>query len=168
MRRGSGRLDVFTFTEGLLSRAGHDLHFRLGELPVTLEGEDVRAELPLDRLLLVGPVEDGVTNPEAYDAGKRAEVERTMREEVLRLGAHPTARFTGRAVASADGFVVKGQLDLQGTSAPLTFAVRSEGGAHRGRFELHPTRWGIAPHRAMLGALRVKDLVRIDLEVRER
>src|SRR4051812_24235748 len=107
MRQGTGRVDVFTFKEGLLARAAHDLHFVLEAFPVVLDGEEVRAELPMDQLRVLGPVENGVTG--RYDDDQRAQVERALDVEVLRLAEHPTARFVGRAVASADGFTVEGQ-----------------------------------------------------------
>jgi hypothetical protein len=168
MRRGTGRLEVFTFKEGLLARAAHDLQFTLERFPAVLEGEEVRADIPLAELHVVGPVEHGVAHPERFDFDKRAEIERAMRDDVLRAGLHPTARFAGRAVAGLDGLVVKGTLALAGTSAPLAFAVtRDESRGHRARFELHPSHWGIAPYRALLGAIRLKDLVRIELALRE-
>jgi hypothetical protein len=168
MRKGSGRLDVFTYKEGLLASAAHDLHFVLDDLSATLEGEVVRAEIPLAGLRLIGPVEGGVTHPERYDPGKRAEVERTMNEQVLRTSKHPVARFAGRAVANGAGFGVDGTLELAGQQALLRFDLVTAGpGEYRGHFEIHPTRWGIAPYKALLGAIRLKDLIRIELALRE-
>ena len=118
---------MFTFKEGLLSRAAHDLQFDLGRFQITLEGDELRAELALDSLRLVGPVEDGATRPERYDAARRADVERAMRQEVLHLDQHPTAHFTGRALAEGSGYRVEGQLQLAGRTAPLAFDVDRRG-----------------------------------------
>jgi YceI-like protein len=168
MRRGRGRLDVFTFKEGLLARAAHDLQLHLDELEVTLDGEEVCAEIPLAGLRLMGPVEGGVVHPERYDAARRAEVERAMRTHVLRLDEHPRARFSGRALAQARGYAVEGELTLAGQRARLAFEARNEGGGqYRARFELRPSRWGIAQYRAMLGAIRLEDRVRVDCLISE-
>src|SRR3954454_20261656 len=97
--RGTGKLDVFTFKEGLLSRVAHDLKFELAKFSASLEGDQVKADIPLESLRLVGPVEDGVAHPERYDAGKRGDVEKAMQQDVLHLTQHSVAHFTGRAVA---------------------------------------------------------------------
>jgi hypothetical protein len=158
---------VFTFKEGILSRAAHDLQLRLDLFEITLDGESVRAEIALVGLRLVGPVHDGVVYPEQYDEGKRAEVEKAVREEILRLDAHPAALFTGRAAPRGDGYLVEGDLQLAGRGAPLSFEVRAQGGAYRAGFELQPSRWGIRQYRAMLGAIRLEDRVRIECSLRE-
>jgi hypothetical protein len=163
MRRAKGTIHVFTFKDGLLARAAHDLQFRLEGFDITLDGEDVRGEFPLRGLAVDGPVEDGVVHPEKYDADKRAEVEKAMHGEVLHTEKHPTASFVGKALPSGNGFNVAGQLDLSGGSASLAFQVRQEGGVYRSQIEIQPSRWGIAQYKALLGAIRLKDTVRIDI-----
>jgi polyisoprenoid-binding protein YceI len=168
VRRAGGRIAVFTFKEGLLARAAHDLQFDLARFEVTLDGDELRADLALDSLGLVGPVEHGVTRPDRYDAGERAEVERAMRQEVLRLDQHPTAHFIGRAIAEGSGYRVEGQLQLAGRTAPLAFDVDRRGTEYLARFELRPSQWGIPQHRALLGTIRLRDLVRIEATLTER
>lgn len=167
MRKARGKLTVFTFKEGLLSRVAHDLQLELGELQITLDGEVVRGEFPLRAIRLVGPVEGGVVRPEQYDAGRRADVERAMNEDILHTERDPTAVFTGRATPRGEGFAVEGELALAGGRAPLAFEVRREGAAYRATFELQPSRWGIPQYRAMLGAIRLQDRVRLELEATE-
>jgi hypothetical protein len=167
MRYGNGTIRVFTFKDGLLARAAHDLQLHFGEFEVGLEGEEVHAELPLPSLAVDGPVENGVVRPGDYDAAKRADVERVMHGEVLHTDRQPTARFVGRAVARGAGFAVDGELTLTGRTAPLSFDVREDGGTYRATFELVPSRWGIAPYRALLGAIRLKDSVRVELALTE-
>jgi hypothetical protein len=161
MRRAKGTIDVFTFKEGILARAAHDLQIRLGQFDITLDGDAVRGSFPLKSLTLVGPVEDGVVQPDQYDAGKRADVEKAMNTEVLNTEAHPTAAFNGKATPKGDGYTVNGTLDLAGGTAPVTFDVRKEGSEYKGAFDIQPSQWGIAQYKAMLGAIRLKDTVRI-------
>ena len=63
MRRAKGTIQVFTFKEGLLSAVAHDLQIQLDKFDITLDGENVRGEFPLQSLRLVGPVEDGRSSP---------------------------------------------------------------------------------------------------------
>ena len=163
MRRAKGQIQVFTFKDGVLARMAHDLRIRLERFEITLDGEAVTGEFDLKTLFVDGPMRDGALQADEYDAGKRAEVEKAMHGEVLHTDKHATARFSGKAAPQGDGFKVSGQLELAGKSAPLSFDVRSDGGQYRAEFEIQPTQWGIAQYKALLGAIRLKDVVRIEL-----
>jgi polyisoprenoid-binding protein YceI len=162
MRRAKGTIHVFTFKDGVLSAVAHDLRLRLERFAITLEGDALHGEFDLKSLFLDGPVRDGVVHPEEYDASKRADVEKAMHGDVLHSDKHPTARFVGRASPKGEGFAVSGELELAGQKAPLDFEVTREGGAYRARVELVPSRWGIAQYKALLGAIRLKDVFRVD------
>jgi hypothetical protein len=166
MRRGIGTVDVFTFKAGVLALAAHDLHLRLDEFSIELEGEAVRAELPLERLRLLGPVEGGITRTGRYDARQVAEVESAMYGEILRVTEHPVARFTGRAVETG-GWEVEGELELAGARAPLAMKLGRAGDRWTGTLELRPSRWGIREYRALMGTIRLQDRVRLEVTVRE-
>jgi polyisoprenoid-binding protein YceI len=161
MRRAKGTIRVFTFKEGLLSAVAHDLQLRLDKFDITMEGEVVNAEFQLPSLTLEGPVEHGVVKPDQYDAGKRADVHKAMNQDILHTDQHPTARFTGRAVPRGEGYDVTGDLELAGKKAPLAFPVVKQGNEYRGEVEIKPSNWGVAQYKAMLGAIRLKDQVRI-------
>jgi polyisoprenoid-binding protein YceI len=163
MRRAKGTIHVFTFKDGLLSAVAHDLRVRLEQFAITLEGDALHGEFDLKSLFLDGPVRDGVVHPEEYDAGKRADVEKAMHGDVLHTDKHPTSRFTGRASPKGEGFAVSGELELAGQKAPLSFDVNRDNGTYRASIELVPSRWGIAQYKALLGAIRLKDVIRVDI-----
>jgi YceI-like protein len=163
MRKAKGTIRVFTFKDGLLSAVAHDLQIRLEQFTITLDGENVTGELPLKSLTLEGPVEKGVVQPNQYDAGKRADVHKAMNEDILHTDQHPIARFTGRAVPRGEGYSVSGDLELGGKKAPLAFEVARQAGEYRSEFDIKPSQWGIAQYKAMLGAIRLKDQVKIVL-----
>lgn len=167
MRQARGSIEVFTFKHGLLARAAHDLALRFEEFEVALDGETVTAHFPLRALKVTGPVESGAIRADLYDPGQRRQIEQAMHDQVLLSARHPSARFTGRAIASAQGYEVAGQLELAGRSAPLTFSVRRDGDLHRASFEIQPSRWGIAPYKALFGAIKLKDLLRVELALGE-
>ncbi|HYO95350.1 MAG TPA: YceI family protein [Polyangiaceae bacterium] len=167
MRRAKGTIHVFTFKEGVLSAVAHDLRIRLETFDIVLDGEAIRAELDLKSLAVEGPMQAGVLQADQYDAGKRAEVEKAMHGDVLQTSKHPKAVFTGVATPTAAGFNVSGELELAAKKQPLAFEVRNEGGAYRASFELVPSRWGISQYKALLGAIRLKDIVRVELAVSE-
>jgi polyisoprenoid-binding protein YceI len=163
MRRAKGSIHVFTFKDGLLARAAHDLRLALGRFEVTLEDDRVDGTFDLRTLAVDGPVERGAVHPERFGAGERTDIERNVRADVLHTDRYPEARFSGRALPRGDGFQVTGDLELAGRRAPIAFDVRRQDGVYRAALDLQPSRWGIAPYRALLGAIRLKDAVRIEL-----
>lgn len=162
MRRVKGTIHVFTFKDGVLSAVAHDLRIRLEKFEITLEGNAVRAEFDLKSLFVDGPMENGALRADQYDAGKRADVEKAMHGDVLRTSKHPTASFAGTASEQGAGFAVTGELELAGKKAPLAFDVKNEGGTYTAAFELQPSQWGVSQYKALLGAIRLKDVVRVE------
>jgi len=167
MRRAQGAIHIFTFKAGVLSAVAHDLRVVLPAFEITLDGTTVRAEFDLKSLLVEGPVVQGVLLADKYDAGKRADVAKAMHADVLRTDRHPKASFTGSAVASAEGYHVDGQLELVGKHQPLAFDVRNDAGTYRARFELQLSRWGISQYKALLGAIKLKDVLKVELVLTE-
>lgn len=167
MRRAIGTIRVFTYKEGVLSAVAHDLRIELQRFEIQLDGEAVSANFDLKSLRVEGPMQHGVLQAEQYDASKRAEVEKAMHGDVLHTDKHPTARFSGRAVPNASGFHVTGQLELAGRSEPLAFDVRDEQGRFGAQFELQPSRWGISQYKALLGAIKLKDQLKVELDLSE-
>jgi hypothetical protein len=161
--RARGSVRVFTFKQGLLSSVAHDLRLSFGRFKIVLEGEAIEARFHLHELSVDGAVEGGAVRP--YGAAERAEVERRVQREVLDTERFPTATFVGKAIQDVDGFAVSGELELKGRKVPLAFRVRNDAGTYRAAFEFEPSRWGISPFKAMLGAIRLKDRVRIELEL---
>jgi polyisoprenoid-binding protein YceI len=167
MRRATGTLQIFTFKEGLLSAVAHDLRLGLAAFPIELDGETVRARIPLGSLRVDGVVRDGVVQPGALDGRQRADIERAALKDVLRADRYPAAEFDGTAILRGTAFDVRGALALAGRSAPVTFTMEGDGRSYRGHFAFRPSAWGIQPYRALLGAIRLQDHVRIELAATE-
>jgi len=167
VRQASGTIHVFTFKEGLLASAAHDLRLRFERFTCRLDGAALKVVIDLNSLRVDGPVRGGVVDAGAYDAHRRDEIERAARKQVLRTERFPAAEFTGQATPRQGGFDVHGALALAGRAGPLAFAVTEDQGAYRAAFELRPSQWGIAPYSALLGTIRVQDRVRIELAVGE-
>src|SRR5207237_124538 len=131
MRNARGTLHVFTYKDGVLSAMAHDLRLTVEQFVVTLDDDTVRGEFDLRSLALDGPVENVVVRPERCDERMRAEVEQAAQRRILHTEQHPASRFVGRAVPSAQGFKVSGELALAGRTAPVSFDVRDDGGTYR-------------------------------------
>ena len=167
MRKAKGTIHVFTFKEGLMSAVAHDLRVSLPGFEIGLDGSSVKADFDLKSLVVDGPMNNGVLQADQYDAGKKADVAKAMHGEVLHTEKNPKSSFSGTATPAGDGFRVEGQLQLAGSTQPLAFDVKNDGGTYRAAFDLQPSRWGIAQYKAMLGAIKLKDLYKVEIALTE-
>lgn len=150
-----------------MSAVAHDLRVTLQTFDITLDGTAVQANFDLDSLVVDGPMNNGVLQADQYDAGKKADVAKAMHGEVLHTKNNPKAAFSGTASPAGDGFRVEGQLQLAGSTQPLAFDVRKDGATYRSEFDIQPSRWGIAQYKAMLGAIKLKDVFKVELALTE-
>lgn len=160
-----GKLRVRTFREGAFSALGHDLEFELETFEVEANEGSFRARLDLRKLEPRGALRAGVLDSGALSRAELAQIRHTAHEVVLETTRYPEARVQGRYELTAERVDVHAELELRGRSEPLDFAATRTGGVIRARVELVPSRFGIQPYRAFLGALRLQDRVEIELEV---
>lgn len=156
-------LHIFTFKEGLLSRLAHDLRLRIERFDVQVEGGRVTASFDTRSVAVDGGMRDGTLAPGTLSARDRREIERTIAGRVLDVSNHPKAEFTASLQAEGTGVRVRGDLALRGQKQSLDALVRAEGDALRLEVVLVPSRWGIAPYRAMAGTLKLQDRVRVEV-----
>lgn len=161
-----GSVEVFTFKEGLLSKVAHDLCLVCRNVRVRTDGLHVEAELALESLCVVGAMRDDKVAPDLLSAKDKAEIEGNIRQKILMTDRYPGATFTGRAISAGARHEVQGPLTLTGKALAISVVVNEEAGRYRGEVELIPSRWGITPFKALLGAIRLADrvLVRFDFE----
>lgn len=158
-------LRVWTYKDPstVLARFAHDLCFEARGFALTVreEAEQLEVELRVDprALALVGSARDGGLTP--VKPKDQAEIERTARDKVLEVGRYGEVVFRGRGPAEA----VAGTLTLHGRDAPLTVVSVRDGARWTGEVELTPSRWGIKPYRAFLGALKLADRVKVSWEL---
>lgn len=164
----SGTVHVFTFKEGLLSSVAHDLrltperfeieivHAEAGGGPTTVTARFWPATLRID-----GAVKNGQLEAGGLSDRDRREIHDNLTDKVLHTDRHPEARFSGQLAIDAPLARVDGTLSLAGRDANLSITVRREDGRYRGEVELAPSRFGIAPFKALMGAIRLQDRVRL-------
>lgn len=161
-----GKVEVFTFKEGLLSKVAHDLCLSCDEVRVRTDGTEVEVDLALESLRVVGAMRNGKVDPSMLSTKDKSEIENNIRTKILMTDRHPQAKFAGRALSDGSRHEVQGPLTLAGKDVAISLVVNEEAGRYRGEIELVPSRWGIAPFKAMLGAIRLADrvIVRFDFE----
>lgn len=156
---------VFTFKEGLLSAIAHDLKIRVASFSVEHDEAAGRVVARFDArsLRVVTAMKDGAESPGALSDGNKAEIERTIRKEVLDDARHPEIVFTSSAIVAAGGaHRVEGTLALHGRTRAIVITVENEGARKVATARIHQPDFGIKPYSAMLGTLKIKP----DVEIR--
>lgn len=162
MNLTQGTLHVFTYKDGLLARLAHDLRLRLERFELKADGTKLSATFYADSLTVEGTVRQGQLDPNELSAKDKDKIRENMREEVLHTDRHPTATFQGQATERGAGrWSVQGELTLVGKTAPVTFDARLDGGRYVGELELTPSRWGIPPFKALGGAIKLQDKLKV-------
>lgn len=169
-------LRVWTRKAGLLARAAHDLclESRAVQVEVSAAGAElvVRAVVPVDSLRVLGQVLAG-GRVEPLRPADHQEIEANLRgPRVLDAARFPAARWEGRGpLPGGPGpWRPEGRLEVRGRAVPLALPVRLSAGPEgllvEGEVELRQTALGIEPFSALLGALKVKDELRVGWSLR--
>jgi hypothetical protein len=159
---------IRTRATGLLARLAHDLELRATSLQGTVEEEPASwttdLHVAVSGLRVAGTLHGDRLDPTALSASDRAEIERKVREEVLRVG-EVRVRATGRDRASAEVEVVAARATTM--RAALSVREAGDGGLLVGTaFPLSLRALGVAEVKGPLGAFKVDDTVEVRVELR--
>ena len=164
----NGQLLVRTGRDGVAARVGHDLTITFEEWSgrLTLRGDDL-GSAAVAATFDVGSIKvlEGTGGALPLTILDRREIRKTALR-LLEAAQHPTATFASTSIKRAGaGGTVEGSLTVRGVSAPVTIEVSHSGAGWHGSTSIRQTSFGIKPYRAFLGALRLADQVRIDVEL---
>lgn len=160
-----GTVHVYTFKDDsrLLSPLAHDLRLRCERFTVTLDGDRVQARFTADSLTVDGPVKHGRVDRDGFGKLERGKIEGSLQKEVLATRKHPEIGFAGEL--RRDEGRLAGGLTMLGRTVDVSIPVELGGGRARGRVELVPSRWGVKPYSALMGALKVQDRVVVEFDL---
>ena len=150
--------EVFTFREGVLAAAGHDLKLHPERFEIEADASLVRARFDAASLRVVAAMRGGREDPSALSERDRRDIERSCAGEVLEAHRFPEIAFTSSEVRPGS---VRGTLSLHGRELSGEFAVKNVEGRAIAEVELDVRRFGIRPYTTMFGALRVSPMVRV-------
>jgi polyisoprenoid-binding protein YceI len=161
---GTGSLHVRTYREGLAAMAGHDLIIDVTRWDATVEVADEPAGWAVELNADPGSLEvrEGLRGAKPLTDKDRVEIRRNIDAKVL--GGRPIRlRASGvRPAGDGDALTVAGDLELAGTTRPLTAQLRVDAaGAVSGTIPLTQSNWGIKPYRGLMGALKVRDEIEV-------
>jgi hypothetical protein len=157
----SGSIVVRTYREGVAAKVGHDLVLDVTRWEATFEPETI--ELTADPRSL--EVREGLRGVKPLTDKDRAEIRRNIDEKVL--GAEPIAFRSSGVDRSGGRLSVQGDLTMAGNTRPVTAQLDVDpGGRITGNIALRQSAWGIKPYRGLMGALKVRDEVDVEIDVR--
>lgn len=158
-----GRVEVYTYKEGLLGRAAHDLRLTVHGFSIEGTPEHVEARFDIRSFRVDGAMRDGRLDERALGERDKREILENVREKILH--ADRPLRFEGRAEAEGGGYRVEGELEMAGERRALSLSLDRAGDRLQGEVELTPSRWGIKPFKALMGAIKLQDRVRVRFEL---
>jgi polyisoprenoid-binding protein YceI len=167
-----GTLLIRTTREGAAARVGHDLTLEAARWSATVV---VDAEEPARSSVTATVDAASLEVREAHGGAipltdkQRGEVGANIRNKVLNSSSYPEIFFRSTLIASdANETTVSGDLSIAGRSRPAQLRLTSSPDADRvtGTATVVQSHHGIKPYSAMLGALKVRDVVEIEVDVR--
>jgi polyisoprenoid-binding protein YceI len=159
-QEGTAACRVFTFKEGLLSAVAHDLELVVGRFSISWDEATSLIDARFDASSLE------VKLPGSLSAADRAQIEATLKEEILQVRRHPEIQFAARRVRrEPGGYRVEGALELRGARQSLSTFIRERDHRLECEVEIDQRQFGITPYRAAWGTLRVKPKIRVVVTV---
>ncbi|NOY93167.1 MAG: YceI family protein [Deltaproteobacteria bacterium] len=159
---------VYTFKDGLLSKVAHDLKLSCERftLDVADDKSKLEATFQLSSLVVECARKDGRDAPGGLSDSDKRKIEKNMAADVLHTKRHAEARFVATEVTpDGEGFRVTGDLTLHGQTRPISARVDKRGDRFVTELALNQPDFGIKPFSAMLGTLKVKPEIRVELSV---
>ena len=167
-------VQITTFVAGPLSRLGHDLTFE-GKVQVVCKGSSLSARLDVRNLKIARAARDGVVRQvserdqskilgnmlgaSVLNAAKNPVIELCVAVDALSVGALCSAEEVRTALVCTEEAGLAVKLSILGCSLDEMLHCQAEGQSASLRLDVQPSRYGIAPFRAMLGALQLQDRV---------
>jgi len=152
---------------GLLRAVAHDPTLIAVPEPASLEVADGE---PVDVPITAIFRSDRIVLPTDLDPSERERMRDNLRGgDVLDSARFPTLTWQGRYMGTIEAGRLDGDLSVRGVAHPVRLDVRvtPRGGGRlaQGSWEGRLSALGIKPFRALMGALRLQDWIRLRLEV---
>lgn len=157
---------VAVFKAGALSRMGHDVLLQFGSVRMTIgEALSIKAEFDIASLRVVAAMRNGEPDPSVLSPKDHAEILGNV-VKTLQPRRFPTAVFQSRSVRLHEArYEIEGTLTLHGVTQAVQLDAPHRDGWATARLQLHQPDYGIAPFKALLGALRIKPDVGVEIRV---
>ena len=165
----NGRLTISTYKAGMGAKVGHDLVLEARRWSGTVEANpddpsSCSVQVAVDtRSFEVVQASGGVKPLSDKDS---ADIRKNMDDKVLQTSKFPEITFRSTHVTPN---AITGDLTIMGKTNPVTLDLTTQNSGPEttltGRATVTQTQFGIKPFSAMMGALKVKDDVDMQVEL---
>lgn len=158
-----GRLLLYTSREGVAALAGHDLTIEVARWSgrVRFGADGVPAALAVTVDMGSMRVIGGTGGIAPLSERDKSEIIRNART-ILSVDRYPEGRYVAERI---DEDAVDGELSLLGRSHRIRMTYRIDGERCRAFGTVRQSDYGIEPYGALLGALKLADTVRVEVEL---
>ncbi|MGH9127602.1 MAG: YceI family protein [Acidimicrobiales bacterium] len=164
-----GRLVLLTTRKGAGAALGHDLTIgaRTWNGTVVVDTDDPAnssVSLTVDTTSL--EVLEGKGGAKALSSGDKAKIKEAI-NDTLKTKSNPEMTFESTSVTAngPNAATVEGTLTLVGTSGPATVSVNvDDNGRASAKATVVQTAFGIKPYTGMMGALKLGDEVKLEVD----
>ena len=152
---------LYTYKEGLLSAIAHDLKIKISRFDINIDAEQhIQARFWPDTCEVLGAVDaDGNLIANALKTKDLKQIKKNLQKDVLKTNKYPVIQFQGQVQQQS----VVGHLEIQKQKQNISHQISVQSQANQvhisATFTLKPSQWGIAPYKALLGAIRLQDKV---------
>jgi polyisoprenoid-binding protein YceI len=160
----NGTVTIKTGREGAAAKAGHDLTLEATSWEGTLElGDNPSVKLTVDPSSI--EVREGSGGAKALDEGDKADIKKSMQKDIL--GSSPISFESSDVKVDNGSMNVSGNLSVAGSSDSISVPLSvGDDGTVRGSIKLSQKQFGIKQFKALMGALKVKDTVEVQIEAK--
>lgn len=147
---------VSVFVDGMASSFGHDATLKVTSLSVDIgEDDGITADFDAGSLRVINDISDS----------NRRDIERNA-EKTLESRKYPKIQFRSVSVVrDGDRARVEGDLTLHGVTQQISLDAHDDGRQWNAKVVLDQRKFGIKPFSAMLGALKIKPNVEVNITV---
>jgi hypothetical protein len=187
-----GRLSIRTGRVGIAARAGHDLLLEVARWQATVEvpeaggpkvggpkvgepeaggsgaGAISAATITVELDLASLTVREGSGGARPLTSGDRADIGKQMRKILVsRDGTAPATFSSTRVLPASAGGAIEGTITFRDRTQPVRLQVQEpEPGHYRGTGPVSQTGLGVTPYTGFFGALKVRDEVTVEFDLR--
>jgi polyisoprenoid-binding protein YceI len=160
----NGSLKIKTGREGAAAKAGHDLVLEATSWDGTLEmGDSPSIQLNVDPSSI--EVREGSGGAKPLGDKDKADIKKSMKDKIL--GSSKISFESSDVKVDNGSMNVSGNLSVAGSSNSISVPLTvSDDGTVRGSVKLSQSEYGIKQFKALMGALKVSDMVEVQIEAK--
>lgn len=161
---------IFTYKEGILSYLTHDLRISVTSFSIAIGGNDhfIDAHFDARSLRVDCAMDNGKERPDLLSSRERNDIDNNIIKNVLHTETYPDIILLSSSVRKEEekNYLVKAALTLSGRKQEISFGVRKEDSKrYIADVKLHLPDFGITPFSALLGAIRIKPDILVQIEI---